>query len=120
MVITTNIKIDIVTSNRHSSKSRARLDWLDFEVQANEWEHQTFQILHQIIETSQSFGIFGLVDIDEWTGFRGGERDVLIADDNFQLLQHTINREQIKNGLNSIDMRSSSGGVAIVYTHAEP
>lgn len=39
-------------------------NWLDFEVKSDKREHQALQILYQIVETTQTFWIFGLIDID--------------------------------------------------------
>lgn len=64
------IKIDLVGEWSFSlSKSKnnlhgANLYWLDFEMQSDQREHQTLQILYQIVETAQTFGIFGLINID--------------------------------------------------------
>ena len=33
------------------------LDWLDFEVETNEGEHETLQVLHQIIEAAQTIRV---------------------------------------------------------------
>lgn len=33
------------------------LDWLDLEVQTNETEDKTFQILHQVVEDTQAFRV---------------------------------------------------------------
>lgn len=33
------------------------LDWLDLEMQTNETEDETFQILHQVVEDAQAFRV---------------------------------------------------------------
>lgn len=67
------------------------LDRLDLEVETDEREHQTFQVLDEIVEETEPFRILGLVDVQQGADFRGGEGDVLVADENLKLLtSHTI------------------------------
>lgn len=39
------------------SREEDPLDWLDLEVQTNETEDETFQILHQVVEDTQAFRV---------------------------------------------------------------
>jgi len=67
------------------------LDRLDFEVEADEREDQTLQVLNEIVEGSQSLGILALVNVDQGADLGGGEADVVIAQNHFQLLStHAI------------------------------
>jgi hypothetical protein len=51
------------------SISNVILDGLDFEVETNERKYQTFQILNKVVECSEAFWIFTLVDINERSNF---------------------------------------------------
>lgn len=62
------------------------LNWFDFEMKTDEREHQALQVLNEIVEEAQAFGIFRLVDIQEGADFRRGEGNVLISDQDFELL----------------------------------
>lgn len=62
------------------------LNWLDFEVESNERKDQTFQVLYEIVERSQTLGILALVDVNKWANFWRGEADVVIAQDDLKLL----------------------------------
>ena len=42
--------------------------------------------LNEIVEGSESLGVLALVDIDERSDFWGGERNVVVAQNNLQLL----------------------------------
>lgn len=62
-------------------------------MEADEREHQAFEILHQIIEKTQAFRVLWLVDIQERTDLRCCERDVLISNEDFEFLAtHSICR----------------------------
>lgn len=63
-----------------------RLYGLDLEVQSYQGEHQAFEVLHEVVETPQTLRVTGLIDIQEGAGLGGGERYVLVADDDLQLL----------------------------------
>ena len=39
------------------------LDWLDFKVKPDQGEHETLQILHQVVKCSESVGVSRSVDI---------------------------------------------------------
>jgi hypothetical protein len=41
------------------------LDGLDLEVQRNERQNQTFQVLHQVVKGAQTFRVVALVDVDQ-------------------------------------------------------
>jgi len=51
------------------SISNVILDGLDFEVETNERKYQTFQILNKVVECSEAFWVFTLVDINERSNF---------------------------------------------------
>jgi len=51
------------------SISNVILDGLDFEVETNERKYQTFQILNKVVECSEAFWVFALVDINERSNF---------------------------------------------------
>ena len=62
------------------------LDGLDLEVKSDQGKYKTLEILYKVIEASQTVRVLAVVDVDEGSNLRGGERNVLIADDNFQFL----------------------------------
>ena len=98
------------------SISNVILDGLDFEVETNERKYQTFQILfmvfnfvtcqnlkfynselvprgastktilNKVVECSEAFWIFALVDINERSNFWGCEWNMVFSKDNFKLL----------------------------------
>lgn len=55
-------------------------------MQSNQREHQTLEILHQIVEAAQTFRVLGLIDVQQRARLRCRERDVLITNDDFQFL----------------------------------
>ena len=67
------------------------LDWLDLEMEADEREDQTLEVLDQIVETAEAVRVSGLVDVHQRANLAGGETDVLVSDDDLQLLTaHTV------------------------------
>ena len=92
------------------------LDGLDFEVETNERKYQAFQILllfyiclhtlchrlkiggghcngtnsktilNKVVECSEAFWIFTLVDINEWSNFWGCEWNMVFSKNDFELL----------------------------------
>lgn len=62
------------------------LDGLDLEVETNEGEHQAFQVLNEVVEEAQTFRVLRLIDVEQRPDFRCCERDVLVADEDFELL----------------------------------
>ena len=62
------------------------LDGLDLEMEADEGEHETLEVLDQIVETAEAVRVARLVDVDQGADLAGGEADVLIPDHNLQLL----------------------------------
>ena len=62
------------------------LDGLDLEVKSDQGKYKTLEILYKVIEASQTVRVLAVIDIDERSNLRSGERNVLIADDNFQFL----------------------------------
>lgn len=59
---------------------------LDLEVQSDQGEHQAFEILHEVVEAAQALRVARLVHVQQGAGLRGGERYVLVADHDLQLL----------------------------------
>ena len=55
------------------------LDGLDFEMQADEREHETLEILDQVIEATETFRVPRLVDVHQAANLAGGEAYVLVA-----------------------------------------
>ena len=64
----------------------ARSDGLNLEMQADHREDETLQILNQVVEATEPVGIAAVVDIDQRAYLRRGERDVLVAENDLQLL----------------------------------
>ena len=62
------------------------LDGLDLEMEADEGEHETLEVLDQIVETAEAVRVAGLVHVDQGPDLAGGEADVLVSDHNLQLL----------------------------------
>lgn len=54
----------------------------DFEVQSDQWEHQTLQVLDQIVERAQPHGVFAVVDLDQTSDLAGREWHVVTATQN--------------------------------------
>ena len=59
---------------------------LDLEVQRDQAEYESLQILNQIVEYAQAFRIGGLGDVDERANLSGLERNVVVAQPDLQLL----------------------------------
>ena len=55
-------------------------------MQTDERKHETLDILHQVVEASEALGILAVVNVDQRADLGGGERNVLIAHDNLELL----------------------------------
>lgn len=51
------MSIKMQNSKDISYSKKDHLDWLDLEVQTNETEDETFQILHQVVEDTQAFRV---------------------------------------------------------------
>merc|ERR1740121_629762 len=62
------------------------LDGLDTEVQADQAENKAFQILHQVVEHTQAFGVLRCLHVREGPDLGCGEGNVLLAADHFELL----------------------------------
>jgi len=62
------------------------LDWFDFEVKGDERENETLQILHEIIEDTESFRVLTVLDIHQGPDFGSLESDVVISNTDFKLL----------------------------------
>ena len=62
------------------------LDGLDLEMETDEGENETLEVLDEIVETAETVRVAGLVDIHEGPNLAGGEADVLVTDNDFQLL----------------------------------
>lgn len=62
------------------------LDGLDLEMESNEGEHQTLEVLDEIVETAETVWVAGLVDVHQGPDLAGGEADVLVPDHDLQLL----------------------------------
>ena len=62
-------------------------------MKTNQREYETFDILHQIVETSQALRVLAIVYVDERANFRCGKRDMLVAHHNLEFLtSDTIGR----------------------------
>ena len=55
-------------------------------MQSNEREHETLDILDQVVETAETIRITTLVHVHQRSNLAGGEADVLVPDHNLQLL----------------------------------
>ena len=62
------------------------LDGLDLEMETDEGEHETLEVLDQIVETAETVRVAGLVHVNQGPDLAGGEADVLVPDHNLQLL----------------------------------
>ena len=62
------------------------LDGLDLEMETDERENETLEVLDEIVEAAETVRVAGLVDIDEGSDLAGGEADVLVPDHDLQLL----------------------------------
>lgn len=71
---------------RVDGQSGGSLDGFNFEVKSDQREDQTFEVLNQIVETAEAFGVFALVDVHQRPDFASREADVLVADHDFELL----------------------------------
>jgi hypothetical protein len=47
------------------------LDWLDLEMKRYQGEHQCLQILDEVVEDAQAFGVLGFGNIDKGTNLGG-------------------------------------------------
>jgi len=66
--------------------TKRRSDGLDLEVQADEREDQALEVLDQVVEGAQALHVLAAVDVDQRADLAGGERDVLVAHQDLQLL----------------------------------
>merc|ERR1719215_323328 len=62
------------------------LDGLDLEMEADEGEHETLEVLDQVVETAETVRVTGLVHVHQGPDLAGGEADVLVPDHDLQLL----------------------------------
>ncbi len=62
------------------------LDGLDFEVQSDEREDETLEILHQVVEAPECVRVLAGVDVDEGSDLGRGEGDVLVSHHDLELL----------------------------------
>ena len=56
-------------ANQSSCSLKSRLDGLNLKVETDERENETLEILHQVIEASQTVRIPARVDVDEGSDF---------------------------------------------------
>lgn len=98
------------TLAKSNKNTRLHLDGLDLEVQTDETEDETLQVLDQVVEDSEALRVpvgywclchhfkswmsslvwncylLWLIDINQGTNFGSGEWDVLISNDDLQFL----------------------------------
>ena len=55
-------------------------------MEADQREDETLEVLDQVVETAETVGVAGLVDIHQTANLAGGEADVFVSDDDLQLL----------------------------------
>ena len=55
-------------------------------MEADEAEHETLEVLDEIVEAAEAVRVTRLVDVHEGADLAGGEADVLVPDHDFQLL----------------------------------
>ena len=65
-------------------------------MEPDEREDETLEILHQVVECAQTLGILGVVDVDQRSDLRRGERNVFVAANDFQLLGGDEGRNRIE------------------------
>jgi len=68
------------------SPSSKHLDGLDLKVESNEGKDQTLEVLHQVVEATQTFRVLALVDVHKAACLGRGEGNVFVAHHYFQLL----------------------------------
>ena len=81
-------KSGLILFNQIFIKDQRVLDLygLDLEVETDEGEHDTLEILDQVVETSKTVWVSALININQTTNLASCERDMLISDNNLQLL----------------------------------
>ena len=77
---------ELENKRTNSKQDDGVLDGLDLEVEPDQREYETFEILHQVVECAQTLGILGVVDVDQRTDFGRGEGNVLIPANDLQFL----------------------------------
>jgi hypothetical protein len=55
-------------------------------MQANEREHETLDVLDEVVEAAESLGVLAVVDVDKRADLARCEGDVLVAEHNLELL----------------------------------
>ena len=66
------------------------LNGLDLEVHADEREHETFEVLHQIIETLESVHVLRVLDVDQRSNLCRQKRNVVVPVQDFNFLSAHI------------------------------
>jgi len=63
-----------------------QLYWLNFEVEGDEGEDETLDILNKVVEDTQAFWVLTFRHVHQRPNLRSLEGDVIIAQSNFKLL----------------------------------
>ena len=77
---------ELENKRTNSKQDDGVLDGLDLEVEPDEWEDETLEILHQVVECAQTLGILGVVDVDQRSDLGRSEGNVFVAAHDLQLL----------------------------------
>lgn len=75
-----------VRSNESSTPVAPSLDWLDLEVQRDQAEDQSLEVLHEVVKDAEALGVGRLGDIDKRSDLGRLERNVFVADPQLKLL----------------------------------
>ena len=76
-----------VSDTSKNDSTKLFLDGLDLEVEPDERENETFEILHQVVKCAKTLGILGVVDVHQRTDLRRGEANMLVPAHDFQFLE---------------------------------
>lgn len=71
---------------RFEQKLQGHLNGLDFEVEGNQREDETPQVLNKVVKDTKTFGILTILDVDQRTHFSRLKSNMIIADPDFKLL----------------------------------
>ena len=74
------------SSSLFPGQNVSALDWFDLEVETDEREDETLEILDQVVECAEALGILGVVHIHQRADLRSRERNVLVAAHDLQFL----------------------------------
>eukprot|EP00962_Isochrysis_galbana_P014161 scaffold4035_cov132-Isochrysis_galbana.AAC.7 len=68
------------------SQQTLRSDWLDPEVEPDEREDHTLEVLHQVVEDAKALRVLAVLHVEERPDLARRKGDVLPSDDHLKLL----------------------------------